>query len=192
MAAKGYCTTVDVADYLGVALTTAQDGQASALIEQAEIFIDGETNRAWLAGTQTDEEFYRPSHKIFVRYAPIASVSAVTSRTDIGESETTLTAGVDYEIRDAAAGLIYLETPKTYDRIRVDYTPVATVPADIKLACAMIVANWLQPHLQPGTFGLDSYSLPDLTVKFARSHAQSAAPPAAAAILERYRYRVHA
>lgn len=192
MAAKGYCTTIDVSDYLGLELSTAQVSQAEALIEAAEAFIDTETGRAWLTGAQTDEEHYYPTRYVYLKYAPVASVTAITGRCGIDDTDEALTAADDYEVRDLNKGLIYLVYPKSYDRIRVDYTPVATVPADIKLACTEIVANWLQPHLQPGTFGLDSYSLPDLTVRFARSHVQSVTPPAAAAILERYRYRTHA
>lgn len=191
MAIKGYCTYADVADLLGLDLTSAQTAQTDALIERAESFLDRETGRAWLTGAQTDEEHYYPGRYIHLKYAPISSVSAVTGRSGIGETEETLTANDDYEVRDTDSGLLYLVYPETYDRIRVDYTPVATVPADIKLACAEIVANWLQPHLNPGTYGLDSYSLPDLTVRYARSHVQSAVPPSAQRIIDLYRYRSH-
>lgn len=191
MAAKGYCTTIDIGDFLAVDLTTAQTSQAEALIEQAESVIDRETGRAWLTGAQTDEEHYYPKNYIHLKYAPITTVTSVTGRSGIGENEETLTVNDDYEIRDTDTGLLYLVYPSSYDRIRVDYTPVATVPAAIKMACVEIVANWLQPHLQPGTFGLDSYSLPDLTVKFSRSHVQNPLPPNAQRILEMYRYRTH-
>lgn len=191
MAIKGYCTYADVADLLGLDLTSAQTSQTDALIERAESFLDRETGRAWLTGAQTDEEHYHPGRYIHLKYAPISSVSAVTGRSGIGETEETLTVNDDYEVRDTDSGLLYLVYPETYDRIRVDYTPVATVPAGIKLACAEIVANWLQSHLNPGTFGLDSYSLPDLTVKFSRSHVQSAVPPNAQRIIDLYRYRSH-
>lgn len=192
MAAKGYCTTIEVADFLGVDLTTAQTSQAENLIEEAEAYIDGETNRAWLTGAQTDETYHYPSQMVYLRYAPVASVGAVTGRGYLGADEETLTVDDDYEVRDLEAGLVFLVSPGSYERVRVDYTPVATVPADIRRACIEIVAAGLQPHLQPGSYGLDSFSLPDLTVRFARSHVQESAPPNARRILERYRYRVHA
>ncbi|MCP4415955.1 MAG: hypothetical protein GY805_04990 [Chloroflexi bacterium] len=192
MAAKGYCIADDVADLLGLTFTAAQTTQCNALIEQAEIYIDEETGRAWLTGAQTDEQHYCPSHNLFLLYAPVTSVATITGRTGIGESDAALTVDEDYEVRDATKGQIYLVSPGSYDRVQVDYTPVPTVPADLALACAEIVGNWLQAHLQPGSFGLDSYSLPDLTVKFSRGHSQAAVPPSAERILDHYRYRVQA
>lgn len=192
MAAKGYCDADDVANFLAETFTAAQITQCEDLIEQAEIYIDEETGRGWLMGAQTDEEHYHPRYEVFLRYAPVTSVEAVTGRAGLGESESTLTLDEDYELRDLDNGLIYLVTPGSYDRVQVDYTPVATVPADLKRAIIEMVVAWMQPNLQPGSFGLDSYSLPDLTVKFARSHVQTATPPVAQRIIERYRYRTHA
>lgn len=191
MAAKGYIEAGDVAGFLNRSFTVEEEDQCDVLIENAEIYIDNETGRAWLTGAQTDEIHYVDSQNVFVKYAPIATVDAISGRAGLGESETTLTVDVDFEVIDLDAGQIRLIYPASYDRILVDYTPVATVPADLKQACIELVANWLQPYLQPGSFGLDSYSLPDLTVKFSRSHVQSAMPPLAMQIIERYRYPVH-
>lgn len=191
MAAKGYCTTADVASLLGVTFDAGQTTRCTTLIEQAEVYIDNETDRGWLVGAQTDEEHYCPPHRLFVRYAPIDSVTAITGRTGIGEDDTALVVDEDYEVRDAELGLVYLVSPGSYDLVKVDYTPTASVPADIKLACTEIVANWMQPTLNPGMYGVDSYSLPDLTVRYSRAHVQAAAPPTAMMILDRYRYRIH-
>jgi hypothetical protein len=192
MAAKGYCTADDVADLLGQTFTAAQETHCDNLIEQAEITIDEKTNRGWLVGAQTDEAFYRPGYRMFVRYAPLTSVDAITGRAGLGQAEETLTVDEDYEVRDLESGLIYLVYPTRYDRVLADYTPVNATPLDIKRACIELVAAWMQPHLQPGAFGLDSYSLPDLTVRFARSYVQMPLPPAVQETLEHYRYRVHA
>lgn len=198
MAAKGYCTNQDVADLLGVTLTAAQQAHADNLIEQAEAVIDGETGRAWLVGAQTDEAHYLdnlvgsvPRREVFLRYAPVTSVAGITGRAGLGATETALVANEDYEVRDLVAGLVVLMTGG-WDRLLVDYTPVASVPADIARACAELVGAWLQPHLQPGSYGLDSYSLPDLTVKFSRSHVQAPMPPTVQRIIDRYSYPVHA
>lgn len=192
MAAKGYCAYTDVETFLGKTFTAGQQTHCNNLIERAEIFIDNETNRGWLVGAQTDERFYSPSFHIFLRYTPVTSITAVTGRAALAETETTLTANVDYEVRDLASGHISLVTPGSYDRVMVDYTPVASVPGDIKEACIELVANWMQPALQPGTYGLDSIQLPDYTVRYARSHVQEAAPPTVQRVLDRYRYPVHA
>ena len=191
MAAKGYCTANDVQEFLGVTFTAAQTTHAENLIERAEIYIDEETGRGWLVGAQTDEAHYVDSQNVFVRYAPVASVEAVTGRSGLGETEETLTVDEDYEVQDLDNGLIVLTAPGSYDRVLVDYTPVNAVPKDIKQACIDIVAQWMQPSLQ-SNYGIDSYALPDLTVKFSRAYTQTAVPPTARAIIERYRYAVHA
>jgi hypothetical protein len=180
-----------VADLLGKTFTAGQITHCNGLIERAEVFIDEETNRGWLVGAQTDEIIYPTSRQIFLRYTPVTSVTAITGRVVVGAAETALTVNVDYEVRDLASGLIWL-LAWGYDRLLVDYTPVATVPGDIKQATIELVSTWIQPHLQPGSFGLDSYSLPDLTVNFSRAHVQAAAPPTVQQVLDRYRYRVQA
>lgn len=192
MTAKGYCTFEDVGSFLGLTLTAPQAAQCSALIESAEAYIDGETNRGWIVGAQTDEAHVVDGQNVFVRYAPVSSVTAVKGRAGLGEDETTLTADEDYEVVDLTLGHIRLVAPGDYDRVRVTYTPVDALPADLKQACIEIVANWLQATLRPDSYGLDSYSLPDLTVRFARSHVQEVVPPLAMLVIDRYRYPVHA
>lgn len=189
MAAKGYCTAQDVEELLGLSFTAAQQYQADNLIERAETWIDTYTNRGWLVGVQTNEEHYTPaSNELWLKYAPVDSVASVAGRDGVGESETVLTVDDDYEVRDLNNGLIWLVYPNSYDRVRVTYTPTASVPGDITQAALELVAAWMQPSLSPGSFGLDSYSLPDLTVRFARSHVQAAMPPTVTAILDMYRY----
>lgn len=190
MAAKGYCTMGDITAITGE-LTALQAARAQDLIETAETYIDGETGRAWLVGTQTQEAHFRPARFLQLDYWPVTSVTAVYGRTTLGEAEETLTADDDYEVEDLAAGIIRLTSPASWDRVRVTYVPNDSVPADIARATAEIVAAWMQPSLQPGSFGIDSYSLPDLTVKFSRSHYQQAAPPLAQHIIDRYRVPVH-
>lgn len=162
------------------------------MIPAAEAFINNWTGRAWELAAQSLEAHYAPDYLLMLGYFPVASVSAVKGRAGLGETETDLTEGTDYEVRDLESGIVYIVSPGSYDRIRVTYTPETAVPADITLACAEIVANWMQPALRPGSYGLDSYSLPDLSVKFARSHVQETAPPMATAILNKYTIPVQA
>lgn len=192
MAAKGYCTAALVAAFLGKTFTTDQTTQANSLIERAEAYIDNQTGRGWLVGAQTDEaHFLGQKPWVFLRYTPVQEITAVTGRTAPGEDEAALTLDEDYEVRDLETGLIRLLV-SGYDRILVDYTPVATVPGDLVQAAIELVTNWLQPSLQPGTYGLDSYSLPDLTVRFSRAHVQEVVPPTVQQVIDSYRYRVHA
>lgn len=189
MTAKGYCTVADVAAITGE-LTTAQAARAVTLIETAETYIDGQIGRGWLEGERAEEATYYPARYLSLEYWPVESVELVEGRPP-GGVDAELTEGTDYEVRDLAAGLIRLETPAAYDRILVTYVPVNAPPADIKLATAEIVAAWMLPALQPGSYGLDSYSLPDLSVKFSRSHYQQAAPPLAQQVIDRYREPRH-
>lgn len=190
MAAKGYCSAADVAAFLGRTFTAEQTTHCNNLIERAEVFMDEETNRGWLMGVRTDEAHYPATWLMFLDYAPVASVESVTGRIALGEAEEPLTVNVDYEVISLSGGLIKL-LKRGYERLLVDYTPVNTVPGDIKQATIELTANWLGSNLQPGSYGLDSYSLPDLTVNFARSHAQQAMPPTVQQVIDRYRYRVH-
>lgn len=192
MAAKGYCDVGDVADWLGQTFTAAQTLHCENLIERAERYIDNYTGRAWMVEAQSNERHYVDSRNVYLKYAPVASVASVTGRPGLGESEETLVADDDYEVRDLNSGLIVLVFPANYDRVLVSYTPVFAAPVDIQQACTEITANWMQSHLQPGSYGIDSISLPDLTLRYARSHVQQAAPPAARAILDHYRYPVAA
>lgn len=192
MAAKGYCTVVDVESFLAQSFTSAQLVQCSSLIERVEAEIDEYTGRAWLTGAVTDEAYFYPSAHLFLRYAPVTSIQAVGGITGMGESETALVAGTDYEVRSLQHGHLYFVTPGAYYKILVDYTPVASMPADLTQATVEMVAARMQSSLQPGSFGLDSVQLPDYTVRYARSHVQEAMPPTAKEIIDRYRYVVHA
>ncbi len=190
MAKKGY-TTINAIEGITGSLTDAQQKRALTLMEAAELHLDGEIGRGWLVGVQTQEAHFNPTEYLNLAYWPVASVTAVYGRSGLGETEETLTADDDYEVVDLAAGQIRLVSPASWDRIRVTYTPVDTVPADVGQACAELVAQWLQPTLRPGSYGLDSYSLPDLSVKFSRSHVQAPAPPFVQRVIDRYREPVH-
>lgn len=193
MAAKGYCTFMDVANFLGVALTASQEVYAASLIEAAENTIDIGTNRAWLTGALTDEAYYRDAFrlgKLYLRYAPVSTITSIKGRAGLGDAETTLVADTDYEVLDLSDGLLRLVAPYAYDRLRVTYTPTATAPAPVARACAELVGSWMQPSLRPNSYGLYSYSLPDLTVQFAKEAALSLIPDSVQAVIDLYRWRV--
>lgn len=188
MAAKGYTDQGQVAAYLGLTLTPAQNLQAAALLAAAEARVDGHCHRAWLVGARTDEEHYAPSfgRELFVRFPPVATVDAVKGRLGFLATEAALVAGVDYEVRDLGQGRLWLRAPGYYDRVRVSYTPLATVPEEVRLATTIVAADLLSAALRPDTFGIESYTLPDLSVKFAAWSAGRALPPAAEALLAPY------
>lgn len=205
MSARGYCTHADVAGFLGLTFTAAQEAYADSRVESAEEIIDRETKRGWLLGAQTLEthqlnEYWRGEPyqyggltfggKLYVKYAPLASVEAVYGRMGLGTSNTLLTAGYDYEVVDLEQGLLRLVFPSLYDRVQVSYTPVGTVPAAIRDAAAELIAWWMQPGLRPDTYGLYSVSLPDLSMRFA-FHDVDAIPPSVQDKLDRFTYPTH-
>lgn len=192
MTTKGYCTYGDVEAFLGVTFTGAQATQCETLIEAAELEFDGETNRAWLTGAQTLEAWHivNNSPDVWLKYAPVASISAFKGRSALGETETDLVADTDYEVVSLTTGQIRLVYPSLHDRVRVTYTPVATVPADVKQAVVELVAARLMPTMTPGTYGLDSVTLPDYAVKYSRAHVQVAFPPNTQRAIDRWRWWV--
>jgi hypothetical protein len=201
MALKGYCSAADVADLVGLTFTSTQEAHAVRLIERAEGLIDLETDRAWLTGVLTDEAYFRAAYRLghlYLRYAPVASVATLKGRAALGETETTLVADTDYEVMDLTGGLVRLLYPASYDRLRVTYTPVATVPALITQATAELVGAWMEPTLRPAdwpdTHGLESFTLPDLSVTFGKSGPGAGLefPPTVQSVLDLFRYQVHA
>ena len=191
MAAKGYTTKAKVADFLGATFTAGQQTYCDGLIERAEIAIDNYYNRAWKTGVQTNETHWYPRRSLYLKYPPVTSVASVAGRSGLGEDEETLTVDEDYEVRSLDSGLIHLVYPGLYDRVRVTYTPVDSVPGPVEQATTELVAHFMQPHLRPDTYGLDSYTLPDLSVKFSRAHVQEDIPPTVAWNLDDYAFSVH-
>jgi hypothetical protein len=191
MSAKGYITTAHVEAFLQKTLTAAQNAQCEVLLEPAETHVDNYCKRAWLTGVQTAEPHYRPGHHLYLDYPPVETVTSITGRSGMGAAEETLTVNEDYEVRDLTAGLVYLVYPSSYDRIRVTYTPVATVPADIQQACIELVAHWLRPALMPDSHGVQSFQLPDLSVTY-RTYAAEAIPLTVQTLLAPYRFLVTA
>jgi len=188
MTAKGYCENTDVQAFLGLTFSSAALAYAASRIESAENRIDNYTHRGWLVGPQTDERHERLGYwngHLWLRYAPLASVETITGRSYLGGDETTLVAGSDYEVVDLAQGLVDLVLPWSWERLLVSYTPVDTVPTDIRDAAAELVAWWMQPSLRPDTYGLFSMSLPDLTMRFA-FHDTDALPPGVSDKLDPY------
>lgn len=190
MAAKGYCSTTEVANFLGVTFTAGQITQCSALIEAAEVAFDGETNRAWLTGAIADETHWWPQGRVFLNYPPVATLGTVKARprTLTGLTDEVLVADTDYEAISLTTGEVSLAEPFLYDRVKVSYTPVATVPADIRQAIIEWVAAQMQASLNPDTYGVERVTLPDYSVQFSRAIMNGTMPPAVKAVADRYRF----
>jgi hypothetical protein len=165
-----YTDADTVALHLGRTLTVDQEAQVDALVPAATAWIDARTNRSWeLTAPITGEAHALYGPCLYLKQAPVASVEAVSVRSlTPGATARTLTAGVDYELLDAATGLVLIGTYYTVDyRASVDYTPAVPLDGRIALAATMLVAAWLRPALDGITGDIQSYRIgQDLQVTY--------------------------
>lgn len=146
-------TAAAVESYLGIAFDSDQLAAATLLLPAADAAIARYTERAWGSAPITGETYTADGPLLLLRQRPIVSVERVAAGWYMA-SLVTLTAGSQYAIRDAGRGLLLLSpwwasrpNDRPYATIVCDYTPLATVPADVALAATMLVAAWLQPAL---------------------------------------------
>jgi hypothetical protein len=187
---KGYSNPDRVARHLGVTFTPAQLQEAEAAVAAAEAWIDRRTGRAWLTGAIASETHWtNGAQHIYLRAAPVASVTSVTARSSMYDTpDTELVVAEDYELRSLENGWVYLVGGTSYDRVTVEYTPAAPVPEDIALAATMLAAHWLQPQLSGMLPGIRSYSVGgELQVEFADAVATLGVPAEATALVDQYR-----
>jgi hypothetical protein len=197
MTARYYCTPDKVAQVLGKTLTAEQVNLLDQIIiESAEHWVEERRGQVWQVAAITDEAYYGlPGPNLYLQTTPIVSVQSVKARMGISATETTLVAGTEYEVRDLTRGWLYIPAQGggaagdivraggagdggglPYDRIRVSYTPATTVPAHIGLATALLAAHYLQAQLSGVPPGVESYSVGDLTVKFAADAVKLGVP----------------
>jgi hypothetical protein len=173
MVAKGYTSALLVAQELGIDLTGPQLDQCADLVAEAEAFIDHETGRAWSATSPTVDELHTLTGPlVYLVNRPVVSVTAVKSRPIyVGGTDTTLTAGVAYELVDATNGILLVNSyaNSTGDVVtgslshgsllKVSYTSSTPVPGDIQRAATLLVAHTMLPRLNPDRHGVESYNV---------------------------------
>lgn len=169
-----------VALHLNRTLTVDQEAQVDALVPAATAWIDARTNRSWdLTAPITGEAHTLYGPCLYLKQAPVASVEAVRVRSlTPGATARTLTAGVDYELLDAATGLVLIGTYYAVDyRASVDYTPNVPLDGRIALAATMLVAAWLTAALSGGRGSIKRRTLGDVTVEYAAQPATAYGVP---------------
>lgn len=190
---RGYTTVTLVAAELGLALDSQTQAHAYRLIGQAEAAIDVFMEHVYLGGPVTDEVHFGPfpDGLVYVDHPPLdpAVTPVVKGRAGFGATETTLTVATDWEVRDAALGEVQLAAWSSYDRLRLSYTPVNAVPADIQRAATLTVCAHLQSRLRDGGFGLQQVTFPDVTEIYDRQASGLALPQVALDLLDGYRFR---
>jgi hypothetical protein len=194
---KGYTTPAAVAAYLGRTLTTDQQALIiNTLIPAVEEWIDGMAGRAWAATGSAAAEYVRVvGDEVSLASWPVLAVTSVTAYSGVvGEAGDALVTGTDYELRNAARGLLVLDPGvAAYRYLLVQYTyDYGALPSDLTLAATMIVADWLQPALNVDSYGISEYQVgQDLRVKYAVGGVVGSkdwtVPQAALDIIDRYR-----
>lgn len=185
-----YTTAAQIAAYLGLTLTAAQQTQAGVLADAATAWIDRYTGRSWqIASPVTDEMHQLVGNTVYLDQRPVTAVSAVKTRSRYADAPLTTLDASQYELLDADNGvLLILGWAGSGSLALVTYTHTATAaPADVQLAASMIAASWLSQALRPNTQGIDQLSVGqnDVTVKF--SSSRSDVPAEALALLMAYR-----
>lgn len=211
---KAYTNADAVAKYMGQTFTADQVTLSTTYIDYAVRFIDRLTRRGdpltgaagWLNTAITDEQYeLLGGYQLFLRCVPVTSVESVKIRSHIvGDTDTVLTAGTNYELQDPLRGLIAFSTsygrPIFYDsytahhRIgfgsstpysfaKISYTPNQPVPDDITQATNQLVAHWLTYNINPQQFGLTEVKTASQMYKFASQNGQVVLPAEAMAII---------
>lgn len=185
-------------DYKGINSST-KDGRFQNLILQVSALIESYCNRNFIYYSSNNkvEQFDAKTNKVFLNVFPVISVSSVTTSTDGGLTQTTLTENsptkdgyyVDIEngtVMTQNDNLNFLTSYDTaYRSLEVTYNAgytVETLPADLKLAVQDLVHYYDSNEKQP------TQSLLGATVDNAAPYIANSFPPHIRRILDLYRY----
>lgn len=188
--ARGYTTATLVAQELGTDLTAPQLDQCADLIAAAETEVDRETGRSWLTSSPISNELhtvYGPV--VYLEHRPVLTVTSVTMRpTVVGADPVVLDVDIDYELIDAANGILLLSgygypvdvvinteyTEHSGWLIEVDYThSLTTIEPAIQKITTELVASWMRGRTSADLTGVKSFDVPDLLSVTYRDDATS-------------------
>lgn len=189
IAESPYATPDDVAQLLGVELTTAQVSAANARLLMAQAAIDEYCNRGWRRGRVTEE--FDGGMTLWLRHVPVERIVAVEV---MDESGAWAELEDDYTPVVTADGEVGIVPNACFTRIRVTYEQQDCVPDAVKAACvAMAADNMAGVLVAPGMGAVERYELPDLKIQFGRGALTAGSNMAASPHLEtldRFRWRV--
>ena len=185
-----YCDVTSLEAYLGRALSDGESDGATAACAASTDFIDQYTGRTWQSDTITGEVHTVNGPTLTLDLAPITAITAITARgAYVGATVRTLTAGQDYDLLDASAGLLGTNQSDG-TLLTVSYTRPATVPPSITQAANIIAAAWLVGvgAIDTRAAGLTQLTAGSVTLKWQLgTDAQAAVPSEAKALLAPYR-----
>lgn len=194
MPARGYCTDADVTNALGgITLSAAQTARLPVARASAEALIHAyiAPHPGWLTGAIANE-VHAPAERVYPRAWPVASLTSVRTRGSWTATYATGVAGTDYEftILRNGRGRLYLPSWSSYERVLVNYTPVTTVPDEVREACTALTAGLMQSALYRGADPsmVAGYSVGgDFSIQFRAPGGQQMAIPAlVAGLLSEY------
>lgn len=194
MSPRGYTSALLVAREMATDLTAEQLDQCANLIEAAELEVDRETGRSWLTTSPVTNELHTiEGRHVYLNHRPVTAVTAVSARPlSVGGAATTLTAGVGYELIDAANGILLLSgygyptdvvINTEYDGyhgylLSVTYTYSAVMDPAIQKLTTELVATWMRGRTSGGDFaGVESIKLPDFAITYSDAAAGLEVPP---------------
>jgi hypothetical protein len=190
-----YCTADQIAAYLGRALTTEQETQATAMAAAASDFVERALDRSWLdtdgvvGETVTDERHTVRSNRLWLLHAPVDTDADVTLSVRCklpGSTTYAQTEPYQWELLDAGLGHIYTSPTLEGQLAIVSYTSLEQIPPIIAQFATELAAGMLNLSLagaaasSAALSGIKRYTLwgGDLSVEYATttSSSDNAAP----------------
>jgi hypothetical protein len=168
--------------HLGALLTASQIAEAHAVCLAVGAWVTATYGFSDTPGAVTEQ--HEPAPVIYTRRAPITSVTSVSTRSGITATPVALVAGTDYEIINAAQGMLSLPGIRygwprnyAYDRVTVVYTPDVTVAAYTEQGATMLAAHWFRRHSEGIAPGIKSFNISgELQVTYADAAAAYGIP----------------
>lgn len=148
-------TTSEYKAYVGIS-STNQDAEINAIVPKVSSLVKtycGRTFIDYVSDAKT--EYSSGGHTyIYLKEAPILSVSSVEYSADYGATWTTLTEFTDYTVdlendRIYAIPIVYADGfPKLVNAYKITYTAgYESTPEDLKLACLDLVSYYLKSDM---------------------------------------------
>ena len=165
-----YTDATRIAAQLDATFTPAQAAQADVVAAAITAWIDTRTGRSWQAsGAIADELHQIYGDRVFLNAPPVALVTAVAVHPGSAVGAWTALAASDYELVNAATGLLLLPLGYATCSAQVSYTSTTALPADIQSAADVLAADLLFVTLNPESAGAESVSVGqnDITVRYA-------------------------
>ena len=157
---SSYTTQAQVQRYLPATIDTADESTVASLITDASAIVDSHTGRSWPSSPSAVTKRFPCNNSDYIQIGEALTVTAV-ALVDMNGDSTTLTETDDYWLLPGGSGNAptapYIQPiqavqvaaasaygPRCYLSVTGTWATANTVPADIAIATARIVAGWCQ------------------------------------------------